>query len=335
MLLTVCTIAQLPDALTLGSSFRQHHPDESFIIGLADDATRLPAGFQCPYPLLTALESMPGDLGVLSARYTPTEFTAAGKPSFIRAAFARFPNEPYLLYADPETFVYRPLTSVYARLDSATALLTPHITRPPSDANWPDEKAMQNVGLYSAGFLAFRSGAETDRLLAWWEDRVTGRAFIDACEGLCTDQLWLMHWPAFFDGIQIVKDPGWQVALWNLPERRLTLSAERRDGTTADWLVNGSTPLVFANFRGLTNPDAGFFPHQTRFRTGDRADVLKLLANYQRSLHLHEQPTLRAMTPTFGNKPEPVVLRGWRQTMATAARQLTTFIDKVPLPVFR
>lgn len=328
MLLTVCTIAQLPDAFTLGASFRQHHPGEPFLIGLADDPVRLPAGFQCPYPLLTAAECVPGDLSTLSASYTPTEFVAATKPSFVRAAFDHFSDQSCVLYADPESFIYRPLASVYSQLQSATALLTPHITQPPVDTDWPDEKALQNVGLYSAGFLGFRRGSETDRLLAWWQDRVTERAFIDPCAGLCTDQLWLMHWPTFFEGVRVIKNPGWQVALWNLPERRLR---QTPDG----WQVNKTNPLVFANFRGLSNPDTGFFPYQTRLRLSSRPDARQLLTAYQSHLRAQEQPTLRAITPAFGARPEPVILRGWRQTAATALRQLTGFIDRVPLPVFR
>ena len=328
MLLTVCTISQLPDALTLGSSFGQHHPGEAFVIGLADDPARLPAGFQCPYPLLTAAACMTQDLRLLSAKYTPTEFVAACKPSFVRAVFTQFPNEDNVLYAAPETFIYQPLTPVYTQLQSATALLTPHITQPPADTNWPDEKAMQNVGLYSAGFLAFHRSSETDRLLIWWQDRVTERAFIDPCEGLCTDQLWLMYWPVFFENVRAVKDPGWQVALWNLPERQLNQTAN-------GWQVNGTTALLFANFLGLLNPDAGFFPYQTRLRLANRPDVRQLLTDYARIRATHDQPALRAIQPTFGSKPEPLVLRGWKHTLVKATRQLTNFIDRVPLPVFR
>lgn len=335
MLVTVCTIAQLPDALTLGASFGHHHPDEPFVIGLADEPARLPAGFDCPYPLLAAPDYMPGDVADLSARYTPTEFAAAGKPAFVRAIFDQFPHQPCVLYADPETFVYRPLTPVYIQLQSATALLTPHLTRPPGDADQPDEKALQNVGLYSAGFLAFRRCPETDRLLTWWQDRVTQRAFIDPCAGLCTDQLWLMYWPVFFGGVRVIKNPGWQVALWNLPERRLSRESERLAQGGDGWYVNGAQPLLFANFRGLSNPNAGFFARQTRLQPVHRADVLNLLATYRRHLRTHERADLRRVIPAFGQQPEPRVLRGWRQTLATTLRQLTTFIDRVPLPVIR
>ncbi len=325
MLLTVCTIAQLPDALTLGASFGQHHPGQVFVIGLADDPARLPAEFRCPYPLLTATDCV-SDVPTLSSRYTPTEFTAATKPVFVRAALDRFTDEPHLLYADPETFIYQPLTPVLDRLQTATVLLTPHITRPPNDGHWPDEKALQNVGLYSAGFLAFRRGAETDRLLAWWQDRVRERAFIDPCAGLCLDQLWLMHWLTFFEGVRVIKDPGWQLALWNLPERRLTQ-------TPAGWLANG-LPLLWANFRGLSNPDAGLFREQTRLRLTNRPDVRQLLTAYRTVRLTHEQDGLASIRPSFGLRPEPVILRGWRKVAATAARRLTRFIDQAPLPVF-
>ena len=326
MLLTVCTIAQLPDALTLGTSFGQHHPGQAFVIGLADDPAKLPVGFTCPYPLLTVSDCV-ADLTTLSARYTPTEFTAATKPAFIRAALDRFPTETHLLCADPETFIYQPLTLVFARLTTATALLTPLITRPPGDAYWPDEKALQNVGLYSAGFLAFRRSAETDRLLAWWQDRVQERAFIDPCAGLYLDQLWLMYWPVFFEDVDVIHDPGWQLALWNLPERQLTR-------TPTGWLVNGR-PLLWANFRGLSNPNAGLFPQQTRLRLSSRPDLRQLLADYRAAQRVHEQADLRATRPSYGVRPEPVVLRGWRQRVSTAVGQLIHFIDRVPIPVVR
>lgn len=328
MLLTISTIAQLPNALTLGGSFELHHPGELFVIGLADDPDHLPAGFQCAYPVLLATDCLGPEVALLSTQYTPTEFVAASKPSFIRAALDTFTSESYLLYADPETFIYQPLTPIYEQLQSASALITPHITQAPNDSARPDEKALQNIGLYSSGFLAFSRTTETNRLVAWWQDRVTSRAFINPCEGLCADQLWLMHWPIFFEGVRVVKNPGWQVALWNLPERQLHL-------TNAGWRVGKEVPLLFINFRGLTNPDAGFFPNQTRLPLANRADVQTLVADYQRSLLVFDQWGLRTRVPAFGQQPEPVILRGWQQTLATALRHVIRFIDSVPIPVFR
>lgn len=338
MLVTLCTIRQLPQAFTLCDSFvnQTTAPDgrpPSVLIGLTDDAAQLPAGFVSPYPLLPVGEMLsPDRLAALSAIYTPTEFTAACKPLFVQEVFRRYAEVDELIYADPNIQFLGALTPIRQRLATATLLLTPHLTRSPGDSRWPDEKFFQNVGLYSADFLAFRRSPETDRLLVWWQDRVTERAFIDFCAGLCTDQIWLMHVPVFFRDVAIVKNPGWHVALWNLPERTL-----RQDGQ--NWLVTGpageNQPLQFVNFRGLLQADEGFFPHQNRLNRARRPDVSALLAAYRNALSRHELHLLERTRPAYGQQPEPVVLRGWRRVTVQSMRAVTRFLDQVPLPVIR
>ncbi len=261
MLLTICTIRQLPQALALGDSFCQYAANTSdkplVLIGLVDDPARLPAGFVSPYPLLSINELLgPTQLEALSAGYTPTEFAAACKPLFIAETFRRYPAEEKLLYADPNIQFLRSLSPVWNQLATANIILTPFITRSPGDTSWPDEKFFQNIGLYSSDFLMFRRSDETKRLLAWWADRVQERAYVDFCAGLCLDQLWLMHVPVFFRDVIVVKNPGWHIALWNLPERTIR---QENNG----WLANGpegQNQLVqFVNFKGLANPDEGFF----------------------------------------------------------------------------
>lgn len=338
MFVTICTIRQLPQAFALGESLTRHATNangqpEPFLIGLADDPAYLPANFAPPYPLLPLETVLPAaTLTALSAKYTPTEFAAACKPLFIAQIFRRYPDAHRLVYADANLFFLRPLTTVWDQLRETNALLTPHITTPPGDRAWPDEKFFQNVGLYSADFLVFRRSVETDRLLAWWQDRVQERAYVDFCAGLCTDQLWLMHVPVFFRDVRIIKNPGWHVALWNLPERML-----QPDGD--GWRVTGPTdanqPLVFFNAKGLFNADEGFFPNQNRLRLSDRGDVRALLTAYRQAVAIHANPALTSCAPAYGQQPEPVVLRGWRRATVRSMRAITRFFDRVPLPVIR
>ena len=335
MLLTICTVRQLPQALALGDSFRQfagQAATEPIVIGLVDSVDALPADFNSPYPLLPVASLLPpAELATLSAQYTPTEFAAACKPLFITEAFRRYPNVETLVYADPNVQFLAPLTALWQQLDTATILLTPFVTRSLS-AGEPDEKFLQNIGLYSADFLAFRRSSETDRMLIWWDDRVRVRAYINFCAGLCLDQTWLMHVPVFFRNTRVIRNPGWHAALWNLPERTLIPEA-------GHWRVNGpagdNEPLLFFNFKGLLNPTEGFFTHQNRLRFSEKSPAGTLLTTYRQAVARHEIAFDKTHSAAFGQQPEPPVLRGWRYSLAKSARSAIHFLDHVYLPVIR
>ncbi len=334
MLLTICTIRQLPQAFALADSFCQYSAQpknpKSVLIGLADDPTQLPFGFVSPYPLLPVADWLPAtELAALSSVYTPTEFVAAVKPAFIAEAFRSYPTINQFVYADPNIQFVSSLTPIWEQLTSANLLLTPHITQSPNDGQWPDEKYFQNVGLYSSDFLVFRRSAETDRLLAWWDDRVRERAYINACEGLCLDQIWLMHIPVFFRDVRVIRNPGWHVALWNLPERTI-----RQEGTS--WRATGPTaenqPVQFVNVKGLHNPDEGLFPHQTRLRLSERPDVETLLTQYRQTLSPYNSLPVKFIRSAYGQLPEPVVLHGWRYAAVRSMKRITHFLDHVSIP---
>ena len=326
MILTVCTRAQLVGALALGASVRQQHPDQRFIIGLADDPSGV-SGTE-PHPVLTPDDTglTVSQLATLSARYTPTEFCAAVKPGFVRTAFERFPDETRLLYLSPSSLVYQPLTPFFDELATHTVLLNPHWLTPPTDKLEPDEKYLQNVGLYSGGCIGFRRDAETIRMLAWWRTRCLDHAAIDFCIGSCLDGLWLMHVPTLFAGVGILKNPGLQVALWNLPQRQLRQESGR-------WHVRSSgheTALLTADFLGLIEQREGLFQHQNRLRLDTRPDVRELLANYRTSL-IGANPVLSGLppAPAYGRQPEPIIRTGWRRTAHTRLTELGEWINKV------
>lgn len=327
-LTTVCTIQQLPYALTLGQSVKHFHPDATFVIGLADESQTLPAIKSLPYPVLSVVDILGADeVARLSAQYTPTEFIGAVKPAFMQAVYERFSETDILIYADPTCCFYQPLQAIQQVLATANILLTPHITAPPRDKFQPDEKHFQNVGLYSSGFLAVRRSTETERFLIWWDSRVRNRAYVNFCEGLCADQIWLMHLPAFFEGVHIIHDRTWHAALWNFHERRLQQE-------TNQWVVADNGALVFVNFKGLTNPDEGFFPYQSRLKLRQRPDVSQLLNEYRQQVELQKQPQFEQQ-PHYGQQPEPVLLRGWQKATVDTLKKITEFIDTMPIPVIR
>ncbi|GAB4045219.1 hypothetical protein [Spirosoma litoris] len=338
MLLTICTIRQLPQALALGDTLNQFTATgqtESILIGLADDPAHLPPGFVSAYPILPIGELLPTDqLVALSAKYTPTEFAAACKPLFITEVFRRYPAVNKLIYADPNIHFLGSPAPILDKLDTANIVLSPFITKSPAngptDKAWPDEKFFQNIGLYSSDILAFRRSAETDRLLAWWDNRVRERAFINYCEGLCLDQIWLMHVPVMFREVAIVKSPGWHIGIWNLHERTLQQQA-------GNWQASGpgglKEPVLFVNFKGILNPDEGFFPYQNRVRISEQPELMTLLANYRQVIAQRQALPFAAINPAYGQHPEPPIVRGWRYATIKSMKAVTSFLDRVQIPV--
>ncbi len=335
MLLTICTVRQLPQAFVLADSFRQFAGQAAaapVLIGLVDRLDTLPTDFVSPYPLLPVAELLPPDeLATLSAQYTPTEFAAACKPLFISEVFRRYPDVDNMVYADPNGQFLFPLTALWQELSTATILLTPFITRSLS-AGEPDEKFLQNIGLYSADLLAFHRSSEVDRMLVWWDDRVRTRAYVNFCAGLCLDQIWLMHVPIFFRQARVIRNPGWHAALWNLPERTLTPEG-------GHWRVNGPAgqhePLLFFNFKGLLYPNEGFFPNQNRLRFSEKSPAAGLLATYRQAVNRHKKLVSDSYSTAYGEQPEPPVLRGWRYGLVQSMRTVVHFLDHVYLPVIR
>lgn len=339
MLLTICTLQQLSQAFALGDSFCQHtNQPEPVLIGLVDDPAHLPPGFVAPYPLVPVTEILSAtELQALSAQYTPTEFAAACKPAFIKEAFRRYGAENRLIVADPNLYFTASLAPVWEPLNQYNALITPMLVQQPSQPAtgktlWPDEKYFQNVGLYSADFLAFRRSEETDRLLAWWDDRVRSRAQIDFCAGLCLDQLWLMHVPVFFPTTKIIRHEGWHIALWNLSERML-----RQEKSTQKWWVKTAggqeQPLQFVNFKGIFNRQEGLFIPQNRIDLNKNPIIQSLLSRYRTALAPHSLNP--GPLPAYGEQPEPGILLGWRSTTVKLLRTVTGFIDQVYLPAIK
>lgn len=318
---TVTTLQQLPQALALGESLRQHQPADRFVIGLADDSGQIPATFQCPYELIP-VTALPVDLPLLSEKYNPAEFAAAVKPLFLRHLWQTRPEAEQVVYLAPSIYLYRPLTELTALFADSPLLLTPHLLRPPADEQWPDEKYFQNVGLFHAGFLGLRRSENADHFVEWWSQRAPERAFVDFCEGMCLDQVWLMMTVVFYPATRIVKNPGWHVGLWNLHERNLRSAGTQQ---TAD-----GQPLAFFNFDGFVNRSL-LFDGQNRVRLSAFPAAQALVRAYRQVVQRLDADLSR-IAPAYGRQVIKYPLPAWRKSLLQSLRQTVQFIDTVDVP---
>ena len=146
-------------------------------------------------------------------------------------------------YLDGDIQVFDTLEDVERLVEQHGIVLTPHVTSPmPRDDLLPAEREILLAGAYNLGFLAVSPDAEP--FLAWWSERLRRDCRNAPLEGAFVDQRWIDLVPGYFEH-SMYKDPGANVAYWNLSSRHVKRVGRR-------YTVNGS-PLRFFHFSGF-NP---------------------------------------------------------------------------------
>ena len=272
-----CTIVAknyLAYARVLARSFLAHHPDGRFVVLLVDRVDGWFDPGEEPFDVLEVeeLDNVPA-LRQFLFKYNLLELSTAVKPYLLQRLFDD--GAERVLYLDPDIWVLRPLLPVLAGLDSGAVVLTPHIDRPLDDDAHPGEIALLQAGLYNLGFIGLRASAESARLLAWWQERLFDQCVERVDQGLFVDQKWMDLAPLLFDGVVVLRQPGLNVAYWNLAHRVVTVAEVEAagdiegQGREQQYLVNGES-LYFFHFSGI-NPERldGVSKHQDRFRLSD------------------------------------------------------------------
>lgn len=272
---TICARNYFAQALLLHRSFTTHHPDADFHVVLVD---RRDEAFAARFPdvRITWVE----DIGLPhfaahALRFDVIELSTNVKPHCLSLLLEHYATA---MYVDPDMVVFDRLAPVYDALAGSAIVVTPASTTPILDGHRPDDVEFLRVGVFNLGFIAVSRCDEARRFLRWWSDRCLSDGFHETPSGVFVDQKWVNLAPCYFDGCCILKDPGVNMAQWNLHERLLSLVDGR-------YLVNGSTPLRLFHF-------SSFDPHQpltiakrqTRFRAGERADLTELLQQYAADL---------------------------------------------------
>jgi glycosyltransferase involved in cell wall biosynthesis len=217
----------------------------------------------------------------MAAIYDVTELATAVKPWVFEYLFDR--GASVAIYLDPDNEVFDSLGPLEPWTREQGMLLTPHVTEPlPQDGKRPDERDLLLAGIYNLGFLAL--SAEAGKMfLPWWRERLRRDCLNDTAGGLFVDQRWIDFAPALFEP-GILKDPGYNVAYWNLPHRVLTRDSDRNLNRI---LVNGR-PLRFFHYSGFS-PRAPHLlsKHQhasLRIRLSDRPLLAELCERYAAAL---------------------------------------------------
>jgi glycosyltransferase involved in cell wall biosynthesis len=271
-----CTIIAknyLPMARVLTESWRTFHPDCPMFVLLLDS----PQGFFRPeneeFRSVPVSELQIPNLPSFLFKYTVLEASTAVKPYLLNYLFRQYSIDK-LLYLDPDILILNSLDPLREDLDGAHVLLTPHLLSPlPDDDRRQDDHDILQAGCYNLGFLGLRNSLESRRLLRWWSRKLYHQCIVSFEDNLFVDQRWIDLVPALFDGVRVLRDPGYNVAYWNLHERAVSL----HDGPQ----VNGQ-PLHFFHFSGF-NPDEPWVvsKHQNRYCMADIGPARTLYLGYR------------------------------------------------------
>ncbi|WP_151702579.1 glycosyl transferase [Nitrincola alkalilacustris] len=243
---TSITANYLPKARVLAESIKRVDPSVTFHLVLADN---LPSGFdlaQEPFDNVILADDLPiENFRPWVFSHTVVELCTAVKGLALETIFEKHGADK-VFYFDPDMAVFSRLDELSGLLDHHSTLLTPHQTEPETSvaAIMDNEMASLKYGVFNLGFVGVRNSSEGRRFSRWWADRLLQFCHDDHPRGLFTDQKWVNLAPCFFEDIKVLRSPAFNVATWNLTNRKAT-------GTMADGVLINGEPLGFYHFSGF------------------------------------------------------------------------------------
>jgi hypothetical protein len=261
---------------TLMASLKQYQPEWDRYVVLVDELEEEYRGLIIDttlYTLISARELPIPSPYKMFFRYTILELNTAVKPWGFEKLLMQDGYDA-VIYLDPDIVAYRDMHELDKLMETDGAIvLTPHITAPIWDDKKPGELNILQGGVYNLGFIAVSKGVQTAEYIRWWESKLEYDCVVDLPRGLFVDQKWMEYVPAMFDNVVIFKHQGYNVAYWNLYNRKC-----EKNGET--YYFNGD-PLVFFHFSGF-DPTyiKPFSKHQDRFTIDTVGAVRDIAAVY-------------------------------------------------------
>jgi hypothetical protein len=303
---TSFTFSYLNRARVLAATLRKQHPEWVIWAVLTD---REPPGFRFDpgssgFDRLVTVEDLFGaETDAWLFGLDIVEACTAVKGRALNRILAE-PGASGVMYFDPDIAVLNPLSPVTDLLESHAIVLTPHQVDP--DPPEHRESILANEisslahGVFNLGFLAVNASDEARRFAGWWEARLRDWCIDRKDLGLFVDQKWCDLVPCLFDDVKVLRDPGYNVASWNLGQRRMTFDAE---GMAR---VNG-VPLRFYHFTKL----GAVGDRATRRAAGDNAEVHELWWWYRREVDRQTEPAIPQRWWHYGVFDNGVPIEKW------------------------
>jgi SAM-dependent methyltransferase/glycosyltransferase involved in cell wall biosynthesis len=311
----ICTIIAknyIGPARVLAESFYEHHPDGRMSVLVIDDFDRYLEPSDEPFELIDIDSIGLDERDRMAASYDVTELSTAVKPWLLRRLLNRSDCQA-ITYLDPDIWIHDSLEEVEGLALERGLVLNPHLTAPlPDDGLRPNDQDILVAGAYNLGFISMRAGRESDELLDWWSKRLLRDCVMDPANGYFVDQRWIDLAAALFPDPEILRDPGYNLAYWNLPRRAL-----RRDGDR--YTVDGR-PLRFFHFSGFDPlSPRELSRHQNRIEVTDSPALAELCPAYAEQVLAHGHEEARNWPYGWDSVPGGVTLDRYSRKLHRAA----------------
>jgi glycosyltransferase involved in cell wall biosynthesis/SAM-dependent methyltransferase len=322
----ICTIIAAnyaPFARVLADSFRAHHPGSRVFVLVIDDVEGFLDPPNEPFEIVRPQDLSIDEFDRMAALYSILELSTAVKPWLLRYLLHKRGADA-LVYLDPDIQVFDRLDELEALLHEHRLVVTPHLTAPmPRDGLRPSETDILIAGSYNLGFIALTPGPDTDALLDWWGERLATDCIVAPERGFFVDQRWMDFAPGLVPSFHVLRDPGYNVAYWNLPSREV-----EREGD--GWTVNGR-PLRFFHFSGFDPKQPGMLSkHQNRIQLAQRPALRELCERYAELLLARTPARSRSWSYKYDRLPDgtPIdaaVRLGYRRAVEAGEMALSPF----------
>ncbi len=242
---TSITLNYLPKARILAQSLKTHHPDWIFHL-LISERKQSDQKFDAPqdkyFDQIVWIEDLNiSDMDSWIFKHSVVELCTAVKGPYLHQLVQNGLKK--IMYIDPDIVIFNPLSPLEDLLDNHAILLAPHLldyTDNPQSINDNEIAGTMRHGAFNLGFLAINANLhDANRFSDWWSKRLLDYCYADYDRGLFTDQKWCDLVPLFFADHHIIRDPGYDVASWNLDCRQVRLNKE------GQLVVNRAFPFVF------------------------------------------------------------------------------------------
>lgn len=291
---TSITLNYLPKAKILAKTVKKFHPDWEFHLLITDKVPPekseiYKAEFaQSYFDKIVWGEDLPiENIKGWIFKHTVVEICTAVKGPYLQ--YLANQGHEKIMYIDPDIAIFNPLTPLDEWLDEYGILLAPHLldyTNNPQSIQDNEILGTMRHGTFNLGFLAVNNAKKDGRRFTdWWAARLTDYCYADYDRGLFTDQKWVDLAPSFFENLMIIRDPGYDVASWNLDCRKLSFNEE------GVLMVNSEYPLRFYHFTGYDS-GAGANVISSLTSGGENQEAVELWDWYIRQLELNEHTTL-------------------------------------------